>query len=443
MKLWDKDIPINQAVEQFTIGNDPEYDLLLAPYDIQGSLAHAQMLAETQLISRDEFIGLKQELKKIYQEIQLGQFQIDDGVEDVHSQVESLLTARVGQAGKKIHTGRSRNDQVLVDLKLYFREAIRKISISIRELAEQLLALAEKHREELLPGYTHLQAAMPSSFGLWFSAYAENLVDDLHIWSGAYKNINQNPLGSGAGYGGSLPLNRRRTTELLGFADLNYNVVHAQMTRGRSELFMGFGIATTANTLAKLAMDVCMYNSQDLAFLKLDDAFTTGSSIMPHKKNPDVFELIRARGNQLGQLPGQLAAMVGHLPSGYHRDFQLTKELIFPAIEQLNACLQMTSLALQNITVTKNILKSEKYIAIYSVELVNKMVLTGTPFREAYQKVAQDLANNSIHFPKKLAHTHEGSIGNLCLDSIRLKLRNALASIDFSYLKKIEALLQA
>lgn len=442
MKLWEKDIAIDQAVEKFTIGKDPEYDLVLAPFDVLGSIAHAQMLSEVDLLSPDEFSQLKKGLLRIYQEIQVADFEISPGTEDVHSQIELLLTERHGAVGKKIHTARSRNDQVLVDLKLFFREAITEVIGAMESLAQQLLQLADTHKDDLLPGYTHLQAAMPSSFGLWFSAYAENLAEDLNIWSGTFKNINQNPLGSGAGYGSSLPINRQRTTELLGFSGLNYNVVHAQMTRGRSELHMGFGIASTANTLAKLAMDVCMYNSQDLGFIKLADEFTTGSSIMPHKKNPDVFELIRARCNHLAQLPGQIAAMVGHLPSGYHRDFQLTKELIFPAIEQLISCLEMSRLALSNITISKNILDAEKYAATFSVELVNKLVQEGIAFREAYQKVARDLSSGQISFPKKLDHSHEGSIGNLCLADIKNKISEAKNQFDFSFREKIEILLQ-
>ena len=441
MKLWEKNIPINEAVEQFTIGNDPEYDLVLAPYDVIGSLAHAQMLSEVGLISTDEGQLLRKELNRIYVTIKSQQFSIGEGVEDVHSQIEYLLTKSLGDTGKKIHTGRSRNDQVLVDLKLFFRDSIYEICLQIESLAKQLIALGEKHKNDLLPGYTHMQAAMPSSFGLWFSAYAENLVDDLNIWLGTFKNINQNPLGSGAGYGGSLPLNRMRTTELLGFSDLNYNVIHAQMTRGRSELFMAFGIATTANTLAKLAMDICLYNSQDLSFIKLDDSFTTGSSIMPHKKNPDVFELIRGRCNQLGQLPGQISAMIGHLPSGYHRDFQLTKEVLLPAIEHISSCLTMTRLAMENMTVATDILKAEKYQAIFSVERVNALVMQGMPFRQAYHQVADELTSQSEWPTQELNHSHEGSIGNLCLSQIQSKLRKALDLFDFSYREKISKLL--
>ena len=365
MKLWDKNIPINKAVEKFTIGQDPDFDLLLAPYDVYGSLAHAAMLQKMDILSKQELTMLQAELKNIFYDIEAGTFSIDEGIEDVHSQIEFLLTQRLGDPGKKIHTARSRNDQVLVDLKLFYRDAIREIVDLHHDLFQLLITLADKNKNKLLPGYTHLQAAMPSSFGLWFSAYAENLADDLNIWLGTFGPINQNPLGSGAGYGSSLPIERSITTHLLGFSDLNYNVVHAQMTRGRAELFMSFGISSTANTLAKLAMDSCLYNSQDFNFLKLSDAFTTGSSIMPHKKNPDVFELIRARCNHLAQLPANISAMVGHLPSGYHRDFQITKELIFPAIEQLKSCLQMTRLALAEVKVREDLLQNEKYRAIF------------------------------------------------------------------------------
>ena len=441
MKLWEKNIPINKAVERFTIGQDPDFDLLLAPYDVYGSLAHAAMLHEIGILSEKELVMLQRELKNVLKDIEAGAFIIEEGIEDVHSQIEYLLTQRLGDPGKKIHTARSRNDQVLVDLKLFYRDAIKEIIDLHNDLFQLLITLAEKNKRYLLPGYTHLQAAMPSSFGLWFGAYAENLVDDLMIWSGTYRSINHNPLGSGAGYGSSLPIIRSITTQLLGFSDLNYNVVHAQMSRGRSELFMSFGIAATSNTLAKLAMDVCMYNGQDLSFIKLADAFTTGSSIMPHKKNPDVFELIRARCNYLAQMPASISAMVGHLPSGYHRDFQLTKELIFPAIDQLKSCLEMTKLALAHIEVEKDLLDTEKYRAIFSVEKVNAMVQAGTPFREAYQEVARLIENDELEIPKKIHHTHEGSIGNLSLGEIERKFENVRKRFDFSYQEKLNELI--
>ena len=441
MKLWEKDVPLNEAVEAFTIGRDPEFDLLLAPYDVLGSMAHASMLHKIGILNDDEYDALGKGLRAIYAAIENGAFTIDKGVEDVHSQVEQMLTAQLGDVGKKIHTGRSRNDQVLLDLKLFFREEIRKILTANSTLFDLLIQQAETHKDDLLPGYTHMQAAMPSSFGLWFSAYAENLVDDGHLWSAALKIVNQNPLGSGAGYGSSLPLDRSHTTQLLGFDDLNYNVVHAQMGRGRVELFLSFAIAGTASNLSKLAMDVCMYNSQDLAFLTLEDAFTTGSSIMPHKKNPDVFELIRARCNALAQLPGVLAGMVGHLPSGYHRDLQLTKEYIIPALDQLHSCIEMTHLALSNVKVSQNIVDEDKYLAIFSVETVNEMVAKGVPFREAYKKVAQDIKQGQLKRPQVLNHTHEGSIGQLSLDKIKGKFEHVKRLFDFSYVEKINDLL--
>ncbi|NND08156.1 MAG: argininosuccinate lyase [Saprospiraceae bacterium] len=441
MKLWEKDIPLNKAVEEFTIGRDPEFDLLLAPFDVIGSMAHAHMLRKIGILSDGEYKALHQSLKQIHRNIESDKFAIEEGVEDVHSQVEQMLTKDLGDIGKKIHTGRSRNDQVLVDLKLFFREEIRKIFQAKSELFDLLLAQADQYEDDLLPGYTHMQAAMPSSFGLWFSAYAENLIDDAHLWSAVLQIVNLNPLGSGAGYGSSLPLDRSDTTELLGFSDLNYNVVHAQMGRGRTELFLSFAIAATASNLSKLAMDVCMYNSQDLAFLTLEDAFTTGSSIMPHKKNPDVFELIRSRCNALTQLPGVVAGMVGHLPSGYHRDLQLTKEYLIPALDQLFNCLQMTHLALSNVQVQKDILDQDKYLAIFSVETVNEMVAKGVPFREAYKKVAADIEQGVLKKPDQLKHTHEGSLGNLCLDEIRAKFERVQKSFDFSYVAKVKELL--
>ncbi len=440
-KLWQKEIPIDKAVEAFTIGRDPEFDMLLAKYDVLGNIAHAQMLSEIELLSEEEFKSLHAALIAIYATIEQEKFSIEEGIEDVHSQIEFLLTEKLGGIGKKIHAARSRNDQVLVDLKMYFRDAIYQLTEEHERLFTLLTDLAEKHKKKYLPGYTHLQAAMPSSFGLWFSAFAENLVDDLNIWSGVFKNINQNPLGSGAGYGVSLPIQRQVTTDLLGFSDLNYNVIHAQMSRGRSELFMSMGICSTANTLSKLAMDVCLYNGQDMGFIKLADAFTTGSSIMPHKKNPDVFELIRARCNQLCQLPSTIAATIGHLPSGYHRDFQLLKELIFPAIDQLRDALKMTQLALQHIEVKSDILEADKYKPIFSVEWVNKMVLEGTPFREAYQKVGKMAEKGQIEKPAKLQHTHEGSIGELSLEEITSKLKATLSQFDFSYRQKVNQLL--
>ncbi len=441
MKIWEKNTPVNKKIEAFTIGNDIYYDMFLATYDVIGSLAHARMLHKIKLLDDIEFSSIKKSLKKIYHQIEENQFKIEDHVEDIHSQVEWLLTREVGDTGKKIHAGRSRNDQVLLDLQLFFRDEVKNIVELIEELFSHLMVLSESHKDKLLPGYTHLQAAMPSSFGLWFSAYAENLTDDLRLWNAAFDMVDQNPLGSGAGYGTSLPLDRTLTTKLLGFKTLAYNVVHAQMGRGRSELFMSFALSATANTLSKMAMDICLYNSENFAFLTLDPAFTTGSSIMPHKKNPDVFELIRAKCNIIGQLPGVLSGAFGFLPSGYHRDFQLLKEQIFPAIREMKSCLEICTLALQNITVKSDLIHEKKYELIFSVEKVNELVNQGIPFREAYQKVAKEIADGNFIAPQKLNHSHEGSIGNLCLDEIKTKFNNVLKDFDFSYKESIDKLL--
>ena len=433
MKIWEKNIKTDKLVESFTIGNDPEYDMILAPYDVLGSLAHTRMLHKIGLLKSSEYNTVEKSLKKLYQKIIIGDFFIEKNIEDIHSQVEFLLTEELGEVGKKIHAGRSRNDQVLVDLRLMFREEIAQIVELQGALFELLIELAEKHKHDLLPGYTHLQAAMPSSFGLWFSAYAENIVDDLRVWHATFNMINQNPLGSGAGYGTSLPLDRSLTTKLLGFKDLDYNVVHAQMGRGRSELFMSYGLSATANNLAKLAMDVCLYNSENFAFIELDDTFTTGSSIMPHKKNPDVFELIRAKCNSIGQLPAVIAGGFGFLPSGYHRDFQILKEQIFPAINELKSCLKIVTLALKNISVKKGILTDDKYRLIYSVEVVNNLVNEGVPFREAYQRVSKAIEAGSFTPNTEISHSHEGSIGNLCLKEITQKFKQVHNEFDFSF----------
>ncbi len=442
MKIWEKDIPLNKQVEQFTIGRDPEFDMDLAPFDALGSMAHATMLGEVGILTESEVKDLLTELKKILQDIEDQSFAIDPGMEDVHSQIEWQLTQKIGDAGKRLHTGRSRNDQVLVDLRMYFRASIKELMEDTSALFETLLQQSERFQDILIPGYTHLQAAMPSSFGLWFGAYAENLIDDIRQWNAVLEIINQNPLGSGAGYGSSVPLNRKRTTELLGFADLDYNVVHAQMGRGRSEMFMSFAIASTANTLSKLAMDVCLFNSQNFGFLKLPDAFTTGSSIMPHKKNPDVFELIRAKSNLMSQLPGSILGMIGHLPSGYHRDFQLLKELIFPAIESLKDCIELTRLAITEVEVHEDIMKDPRYKLTFSVEVVNDMVSKGIPFRDAYQEIAKQIEAGTFEAPQELAHTHEGSIGNLCNDAIREKFQKVWRQIDFSFEEKLAKLQQ-
>jgi len=423
MKLWQKDINVNQRIENFTVGRDRELDLLLATYDIQGSLAHIAMLTQIGLLAEDEYKQLAQALKKLHREAEKGQFKIEEGVEDVHSQVEFLLTEALGDMGKKIHSGRSRNDQVLVDLRLFFRAEIKSIAHLTKALFNQLLLLSEGHKNVLMPGYTHLQVAMVSSFGLWFGAYAESLVEDLRLLESTYRSINQNPLGSAAGYGSSFPLNRKMTTDLLGFDDLSYNVVHAQMGRGKSELFLSFALASLGNTLGKLALDVCLFVNQNFGFISFPEELTTGSSIMPHKKNPDVFELIRGRCNQLQSLPGQISQMTGNLPSGYHRDFQLLKEVIFPGIEQLKDCLEIATFALSQVKVKTDILNDPKYEYLYSVEEVNKEVLNGLPFRDAYRKIGASIEQGTFQTDRKIEHTHEGSIGNLNHEEIRNKMQ--------------------
>ncbi len=434
MKLWQKTTSKSntaQNVEDFTVGNDREMDLFLAKYDIQGSLAHIVMLSEVGLLSKTDLVPLQNALQKMHQQAAKGLLTIEDGVEDIHSQVEFLLTQQLGDLGKRIHAGRSRNDQVLVDLKLFFRAEIREITQQVADLTKILLQQSDKYQTVLMPGYTHLQAAMVSSFGLWFGAYAETLTDDLLQLQAVYKIVNQNPLGSGAGYGGSLPLNRQRTTELLGFDDLNYNVVHAQMGRGKSEHFVSFAIAAVAHTLAKLAMDICLYMNQNFDFMTLPDELTTGSSIMPHKKNPDVFELIRAKCNRLQSLPSEVALLTSNLPSGYHRDFQLLKEIIFPAIATLKSCLEMTHFMVQQLKIKNHILKNAKYKYLYTVEAVNELVMNGTPFRDAYRIVGQQVENQTFSYDKPIQHTHEGSLGNLCNDAIHAKMKRVLKTFDF------------
>ncbi|MEL6923742.1 MAG: argininosuccinate lyase [Bacteroidota bacterium] len=431
MKLWEKSYGIDQLIENFTVGQDRELDLYLAAYDVLGNMAHAHMLCEVGLLTADENKQLQKGLKALYKQATDGSFIIEDGIEDVHSQVEMLLTKTYGSAGKKIHTGRSRNDQVLVDLRLYFRAEIEAIAKLTQQLFNTLLQLAEKHQHQLMPGYTHMQTAMVSSFGLWFSAYAESLVDDLTQLQACHHIINQNPLGSAAGYGSSFPLNRKRTTELLGFRELNYNAIHAQMGRGKSELFMSWSMAGIAHTLGKLAMDVCLYMGQNYGFIALPDELTTGSSIMPHKKNPDVFELIRARCNQLLSLPTELSMMTSSLPAGYHRDFQLLKEALFPALHNLKSCLSIADYALGQIRVQDDLLLDDKYKYLYTVEVVNDEVSKGIPFRDAYKKVAGQIADGSFEPLRELNHTHEGSIGNLCLPEIKAKMEAAFAKFQF------------
>jgi argininosuccinate lyase len=430
MKLWQKEsTSTSELIEKFTVGRDKEFDLLLAKYDVQGSIAHVTMLGEVGLMTGDEAETAVNALKQIAAEIESSQFTIDDNIEDVHSQVEILLTQRIGEIGKKIHSGRSRNDQVAVDIKLYLKAEVLNIKNEVWELFDLLLNQSKKLKHVLIPGYTHLQIAMPSSFGLWFGAYAESLVDDLEMLLAAYHITNKNPLGSGAGYGSSFPLNRERTTELLGFASLNYNSVYAQMSRGKTEKVVAMGLSSIAATLSKLSMDCCLYMNQNFGFISFPSELTTGSSIMPHKKNPDVFELIRAKCNRIQSTPNELVLLLNNLPSGYHRDLQLTKEILFPAIEELKACLQLCRLMLVNIQVNKNILKDEKYKYLFTVEAVNELVNRGIPFREAYKQIGEDVEKGRFSFDtsKTLSHTHEGSLTNLCNDQIRQMMVKLIA----------------
>jgi argininosuccinate lyase len=432
MKLWQKDKASLKEVEKFTVGNDQEMDLYLARFDVIGSLAHITMLESIGLLTSEELHKLSKALREIYALIEGGQFRVSEGVEDIHSQVELELTRMLGDTGKKIHSGRSRNDQVLVDVKLFLRAEIDMVVAEVKNLFDLLIEQSEKYKDHLLPGYTHFQLAMPSSFGLWFGAYAESLVDDLVTVKGAYEVVNKNPLGSAAGYGSSFPLNRRMTTELLGFDDLNYNVVYAQMGRGKTERIVASAFSNIAATMAKLSMDACLFLNQNFAFISFPDELTTGSSIMPHKKNPDVFELVRARCNQLIALPNDLALVTANLPSGYHRDMQLLKELLFPAIQNLKDCLRMVSLMLGNISIRDNILADDKYKFLFSVEEVNKLVLSGVPFRDAYKQVGLNIEGGKYHPDTKLHHVHEGSMGNLCLEEISRNMDEVISSFQFS-----------
>lgn len=432
MKLWQKDKDSLQEVTRFTVGKDREMDLHLAAFDVLGSLAHIQMLESIGLLKKEELKSLSAELKSIYKQILKGDFTIEDGVEDVHSQVELLLVRKLSDVGKKIHSGRSRNDQVLVDVKLFLRNEIQQIAASTRTLFDLLIAKSEEHKSKLLPGYTHLQLAMPSSFGLWFGAYAESLVDDLITLEAAYQVVNKNPLGSAAGYGSSFPLNRKMTTQLLGFNDLNYNVVYAQMGRGKSERIVASAMANIAATLGKLSMDATLFLNQNFGFVSFPDELTTGSSIMPHKKNPDVFELVRARCNQIMSLPNEVMLMTTNLPSGYHRDLQLLKEILFPAFHHIKDCLTMIHLMLSNIQVKDNLLEDEKYKYLFSVEEVNKLVISGTPFRDAYKQVGRDIEQGKFNYSTKVNHTHEGSIGNLGNDQIKRMMDDVFAKFEFS-----------
>ena len=431
MKLWDKGVQIDQMIEKFTIGRDTEMDFFLAEFDVVGSLAHIIMLESVGLLTHDELNVLSKELRNIYQEIKEGKFAIEEGSEDIHSQVELLLTRRLGEVGKKIHSGRSRNDQVLLDLKLFTRSEIHKVVENCVGLFNILISQSNKYKDVLMPGYTHLQVAMPSSFGLWFSAYAESLIDDLRLVQSAYRITDQNPLGSAAGYGSSFPLNRQFTTELLGFESMNYNVVYAQMGRGKVEKTVAFALASVAGTLAKLAYDVCLFMSQNFNFVSLPDELTTGSSIMPHKKNPDVFELLRSHCNRIQSVPGQILLMTNNLPSGYFRDLQLIKEVFIPLFEDLNSCLSIAAFAIENIRINEHIMEDERYKYAYSVEVVNKMVLKGVPFRDAYREVGETIQNGNFNPEKTISHTHEGSIGNLCLEHIQRKMDHLLLEFNF------------
>ena len=431
MKIWQKNTDVDRLVETFTVGNDRVLDLQLAAADVLGSLAHTRMLHHVGLLDRADLDAVQQGLSAIYQEVAEGQFTIEEHVEDIHSQVELLLTKRVGDAGKKIHSGRSRNDQVLVDLKLFFRMEIEKLVGNVQALFDKLQELSETHKSVLLPGYTHLQIAMPSSFGLWFGAYAESLVDDLEMVLAAWKVCNKNPLGSAAGYGSSFPLDRKMTTELLGFSDLNYNVVYAQMGRGKTERILAQAMSSVAATLAKLAMDVCVYMSQNMGFVSFPDHLTTGSSIMPHKKNPDVFELVRGRCNKIQALPNEIALITTNLPSGYHRDLQLLKENLFPAFQSLNECLEITAFMLDHIRINERILDDPKYDYLFSVEVVNNEVLNGVPFREAYRNIGLAIENGTYRPHKEVNHTHQGSIGNLCNDAIKAAFKEVHGAFGF------------
>ena len=435
MKLWQKNIPLEDGgkeVETFTVGKDREMDMYLASFDVLGSLAHIEMLESVGLLTKDELSQLQQELKNIYQQIQKGEFKLQDDVEDIHSQVELLLTQKLGDTGKKIHSARSRNDQVLVDVKLFLRNELEELVKTIQRFFELLQSQSEKYKTDLLPGYTHLQLAMPSSFGLWFGAYAESLVDDVITIKAAYDVVNKNPLGSAAGYGSSFPINRTLTTKLLGFDDLNYNVVYAQMGRGKAERIVAQSLANVADTLAKLSMDACLYLNQNFGFISFPAELTTGSSIMPHKKNPDVFELIRSHCNQIKALPNEIMLMTTNLPSGYHRDLQLLKEHLFPAFKTLKDCIEMAGLMLSNIQVKENILADEKYKYLYSVEEVNKLVNSGMPFRDAYKKIGLDIEAENFTYTININHTHEGSIGNLCTIEIKKQMQKVVNTFPFA-----------
>ena len=437
-KLWEKNYEINHEIERFTVGRDREMDLYLAKYDVLGSMAHITMLESIGLLEKEELKPLLDELKNIYELCEKGEFVIEDGIEDVHSQVELMLTRKLGDMGKKIHSGRSRNDQVLVDLKLFTRHQLKEIADAVKVLFDELLQKSNQYKEVLMPGYTHLQIAMPSSFGLWFGAYAESLADDMLFLQAAYKMTNRNPLGSAAGYGSSLPLNRTMTTQLLGFDSMDYNVVYAQMGRGKMERNVAFALASVAGTLAKMAFDACMFNSQNFSFVKLPKECTTGSSIMPHKKNPDVFELIRAKCNKIQALPQQVMMIMNNLPVGYFRDLQIIKEVFLPAFDELADCLQMAAYIINKIEVNEHILDNPMYDPIFSVEEVNRLAAAGMPFRDAYKKVGLEIEAGTFHADHNIHHTHEGSIGNLCNDEINALMNNVLKGFNFERMTEAE-----
>ena len=439
MKLWDKGYNVDDKIDKFTVGLDREMDLFLAPYDVMGTMAHITMLESVGLLKKDELTVLLAELKNIYQETLKGNFRIEDDIEDVHSQVELMLTRRLGDIGKKVHSGRSRNDQVLLDLKLYARAEIEDVVVRMRHLFDVLQAKSEQYKNVLIPGYTHLQVAMPSSFGLWFGAYAESLADDMLMMEAAWHITNQNPLGAAAGYGSSFPLNRTMTTQLLGFEDLDDNVVYAQMGRGKTERIIGFALAAVAETVGRLAVDGCMYTSQNFGFIHLPKQMTTGSSIMPHKKNPDVFELIRAHCNKIQGMPNTIRLITGNLPSGYFRDMQITKEVFIPVFNEMKDCLDIASYAIENMEVVDGIMDDPKYKLAFSVEEVNRLANEGVPFRDAYKQVGIAIERGEFEFHGEINHTHEGSIGNLCTDKIKAKMDRVIGQFGF---EKVESAIE-
>jgi len=441
MKLWKKDIESSAKVEHFTVGRDLEFDIHLAPFDVQGSLAHTAMLASIGLLTQEEKDSIHKELKAIYATMESGDFEMMEDVEDIHSQIEFMLTEKLGDVGKKIHSGRSRNDQVLVDLKLFMRFEVKEIVELTKALFDRFTELSEEHKSVLMPGYTHMQVAMPSSFGLWFGAYAESLVDDLSALHSSYEMVNKNPLGSGAGFGSSFPLNREVTTELLGFESMHHNVVYAMMSRGKAEKQLSSGMAAIASTLSKFSMDVCQYMGQDFGFLTFPDELTTGSSIMPHKKNPDVFELIRGKCNRIVALPNDIAMLLTNLPVGYHREMQLLKELLFPALEDLKGSLEMAEYMLQHIQINTGLVDQQKYEYLFTVEEVNRLVLSGVPFREAYIQVGKDVNSGNFKANKEVSHSHEGSIGNLKTEAIQARMDKQIERFKFEdWEKKIKIL---